>query len=197
MCDLMILNVLALLCSLPVITAGPVLSALYASEIKLVRDEESFPVKDFFRALKNGFRQSLLLWLVMLGLIAVMAADISFALGCEGNIRKLYLVLSGVLGVLLLIMLSLSLSLSARFENSFKGQLINSFKLAIISPGRLVLTWIVYAVPVAVALLLPLEIVAYIGWFYILFGLSLPVYINSAIINKIFLKIEGQDKNDP
>ena len=196
MCDLMILNIFALICSLPVITAGSTFSALYSVSLKLVRDEESFPLKDFFRAFKENFRQSLLLWLIIIALAAVIYADVSFALAAEGGIRTLYLILSGVMGVLLLILFSFSIPLSARFSNSLKGQILNSFKLALIAPGKMVGMWAVIAAFIAAAVFLPFEALAYIGWFYFLFGLSLPIYINSGILNKIFLKIEDSAKND-
>lgn len=57
--DILLLNFLWLLCSLPVISFGASATALYYMMMKLVRDEESGIVRGFFKAFKENFRQSL------------------------------------------------------------------------------------------------------------------------------------------
>ena len=48
--DLIMLNLLTILCCLPVVTVGAALTALNTAAIKIVRGEETAPVKDYFRA---------------------------------------------------------------------------------------------------------------------------------------------------
>lgn len=50
----LLLNILFLVCSLPVVTFGASLSAFYYSMIKNVRCERSYPAKEFFRAFKRN-----------------------------------------------------------------------------------------------------------------------------------------------
>ena len=40
-CDLMILNVMCIICCLPIVTAGASITALYTITMKMVRGEES------------------------------------------------------------------------------------------------------------------------------------------------------------
>ena len=61
--DLIILNILFLVCSIPVITIGASFTALYSVTLKMVRNEESYIVSGFFHALKRNFLQSTFLWL--------------------------------------------------------------------------------------------------------------------------------------
>ena len=57
MADLMILNLLTILCCLPVVTVGASLTAMHYMVIKLIRNEESYVVKGFFRSFKQNLRQ--------------------------------------------------------------------------------------------------------------------------------------------
>lgn len=59
--DLIILNLLFIICSLPVITIGTSLTALYSVTLKIVRNEEGYIVRGFFKAYKENFKQSLII----------------------------------------------------------------------------------------------------------------------------------------
>ena len=48
--DLMWLNILTLVCCLPVITAGASITAMHYVLLKMVRNEESYITKDFFKS---------------------------------------------------------------------------------------------------------------------------------------------------
>ena len=64
--DLMILNILCIICCIPVITIGPAITAMFYVTLKMVRNEESYIAKSFFRSFKQNFRQSTIVWVVML-----------------------------------------------------------------------------------------------------------------------------------
>lgn len=61
-CDLLILNLLFIFTSLPVFTIGASLTALYSVTLKMVRGEEGYIVKSYFKAFAQNFKQSTLLW---------------------------------------------------------------------------------------------------------------------------------------
>lgn len=73
--DLMILNFLAVLFCLPVITAGASVTALYYVTLKMAEDRESHIYRSFLKAFKDNFFQStainIILWLIG----AVLMAD--------------------------------------------------------------------------------------------------------------------------
>lgn len=64
--DLILLNILFLICSIPIITIGSSLSALYTITLKMIQNEESYIIQGFFTAFKKNFRQSTLLWVFCL-----------------------------------------------------------------------------------------------------------------------------------
>ena len=64
--DLIILNVLTLLCCLPVVTAGASFTAMHSVLWRMVRHEETYVARQFFDSFKRNLKQSLLPWLAFL-----------------------------------------------------------------------------------------------------------------------------------
>ena len=75
MADLMILNLLMTVCCLPVFTIGAANTAMHYVMLKMVRGEEGYIVKDFFKSFKMNFKQATVIWLIMILFILVFAGD--------------------------------------------------------------------------------------------------------------------------
>ena len=69
------LNLLWMVCSLPVFTAGAATAALYDVTLRLAREEEPPLTRQFFKAFRENFRQATILWLILLGVGALLGAD--------------------------------------------------------------------------------------------------------------------------
>ena len=74
--DLMWLNILTLICCIPIVTIGPALSAAHYVELKMYRNEEGYITRDFFKAFKVNFKQATKAWLVQLVILIVLLGDI-------------------------------------------------------------------------------------------------------------------------
>ena len=64
--DLLILNVLMIVCCIPVITAGAAFTAMHYVLLKIVRGEEGYLIRGFFKSFRSNFRQATLIWLLSL-----------------------------------------------------------------------------------------------------------------------------------
>ena len=64
MADLMWLNILTILCCIPIVTAGASFTAMHFVLLKIVRDEEGYITKDFFRSFKENFGQATVIWIL-------------------------------------------------------------------------------------------------------------------------------------
>ena len=64
--DLILLNILFLLTCLPIFTMGAAATALYAMCFRFMREEYRGIVKPYFQAFRDNFRQSTLIWLLLL-----------------------------------------------------------------------------------------------------------------------------------
>ena len=63
--DVMVLAILWVICSMPIITVGASTTAFYSVMMKLVVGEESYVVRSFFKAFKENFKISTIVWLIM------------------------------------------------------------------------------------------------------------------------------------
>ena len=69
------LNLLWLLCSIPVFTVGASTAALYSVTLKIVRDRDGNLTRQFFKAFRENFCQATVLWLILLGVGLFLAGD--------------------------------------------------------------------------------------------------------------------------
>lgn len=189
--DLMVLNWMWALCSLPVLTIGPATCAMLSVSLRLARGEPMNPARDFLRSFRANFVPALLTGLLAMGLLVVAAGDIFFALQQEGSLQTLYLALGILIGTVFLTVFSYGFGLLAMFDNPLKVQLANAFKLAFLAPGKTVAMWLIWLFPVLVLLALPLNVVWPLGFLYLIAGASFPAYLNSRILRDVFDRING------
>lgn len=194
--DLMILNLLFLLSCIPVVTIGAAWTALYYVTLKMVRDEEDSIVRGFFRAFRRNWKQATILWLMVLGLGAVMVLDIRFlnAMGDSATAAAMKTAVE-ILGVLGLMVLQYLFPGLARFEASTGNTLKNACLLAV---GNLPKTLLLSGAAVGAVYLscwsnLTIS-VAIVVW--VLMGFALMAYGNSGVLVKIFDNCLPGSKNE-
>lgn len=73
--DLLILDILTILCSLPIITIGAATTAKYYVAMKVIRGEGTGVVVPFFKSFKCNFKQSTVVWFIMMLVIALLILD--------------------------------------------------------------------------------------------------------------------------
>ena len=191
MFDLMVLNILWLLCCLPVFTFGPASSALARVMITLVRGGSEAVAKNFFIAFRRDFGRAVVLGLIGLLGLAIAVSDIRFALSLSGGMKILFLIVAVLVSSLVFSYLAYIFALHAFFENSIAGQIRNALSLAAASPMETLAIWLCFAVPVAAILLLPQIVLVYIGFLYILFGVSCPAYFAAKHQAKVIARFDG------
>ena len=187
MADLLILNLIVLLMCLPIITAGASLTAMHYVLLKMVRGEEGYIVKSFFRSFKREFRQATVLWILYMALAALMASNLIMILQ-GGGVYPLWLPSSIlVVAVLELMFMIYTFAMLSHFDNSIYQTLINAVTLTFSELPRSLEMAVITLVPLIAffraSILLPL---------LVLFGLSVPGYACAIVYDPIFKKIEKQ-----
>jgi len=111
------------------IPMGPAIAAIMAAMKKIVTDKDISVTKDFWRFYKGNFSSSVKLWLVILVLLLILAADIAFFVDKPifAIISPLFIILS----ILLLNMLICGLVTLIQTKHRLKTLLILSFYYAI------------------------------------------------------------------
>ena len=183
--DAFILNLLWLLCSLPLVTAGAATCAAFSVSLKMVDDEEGYIAKSFFKAFRENFKQGTILWCVSLPLMYLLYLLWQVCIKVE---EKSVLALVGcILVTSLFISVTLyAYPLIARYENSLKNILKNSFGIFVQYFGRSVLLVLLIAVE--------LIVIFYNRWTLIagvLIGPEFIIFTISWMAKRIFQKIEN------
>ena len=63
--DILVLNILTIICSIPIITLGAAVTANFSVAMKVVKDEDNGVFVPYFKALKKNFKEATLAWLVL------------------------------------------------------------------------------------------------------------------------------------
>lgn len=125
------LNLLWLACCLPVFTIGASTAALYYVSLKIVKNEEGNLTKAFFHSFRENFRQGTQIWLILLGLGALLGADgyVLYHMRFENVFWTLLTAVFIVAAVGYGIVLLYIFPLLARFSNTTKAMFKNSLMI--------------------------------------------------------------------
>lgn len=187
MADLMWLNILTMICCIPVFTAGAALTALNYMALKIVRNEECYITKGYFKSFKENFKQATVIWLLVMVVAAVVAGDVYIILNEDielNNIIKILIMIAGVLAIMTTVFV---FPVLAKFENNVMGTLRNAFFMSIWQFPKTILMLVFMAVPIVVLF------VSYRAFpFVFLFGFSAPAWGAALLYNKTFRKLEDK-----
>lgn len=183
--NLLILNIWTVICCIPVITAGASLAAMHTVALKILRDEEGYVTKDFFKAfrsnIKIGIKASVLL-IFVLGIVyadfyAISLLDVWFA-----DVARVLLL---VFGILIALTLTFLFPVMAKFDAGLIDTVKNAFRFALSHIGKTLLMLILNLLPwilcYYVNVLIPL---------LFFFGLSVPAMMGAKLYDKDFKRLE-------
>ena len=132
------LNLLWFVCSLPIFTIGASTTALYYVTLKIAKGEETSVTRMFFRSFRQNFRQSTVLWLILLAAGLLLAGD-GYVLSrlraaSTGAIAVLWTILLAVLivaAIAYVIVFSYVFPLIASVSNTNSAMLKYSFLIGV------------------------------------------------------------------
>lgn len=178
------LNILWFICCIPIVTIGASTTALYYTSLKIVRGEDHALTRMFFRSFRENFRQSTVLWLLLLAIGLVLAGDgyIAYHLrtastGGPAVMWTLILALVIAAAVAYVIVLLFVFPLVASVSNTNWAMLKNSF---FIGTHYLFCTILVFAVHFAMFFL-----VVSVFTPLIIFGEGLCALLSAYLMNNV------------
>lgn len=179
--DLIILNMLFILCSIPVVTMGAAEVACYSSIFRIIRKERvGLTVSGFFKDFSAGFKKATIGCLLELVCFVILAGDIWFAVVYSETQNTFFLIFAIVLAAVIFLAAVWFYPLSARFDNKLGVHIKNSFLMAFAHFPKTLLAGVIQAAVIAIPYLL-FDVFTYLGWFWLLFGASLPLYLTAKI----------------
>lgn len=187
--DMMILNILVLICCIPIITVGAAFTAMHYVLLKMVRDEEGYLIRGFFKSFAQNFKQATLIWLLMLLVVAVYVGD-SYIFGYSGIAFPRALIIAVIaIGITMLLVSMYVFPLLARFENTVRNTFKNAAVLTFANLPKTLLMALMYVLPLVIS-----YYSTYFHIFIILFGFSVPAYGAACLYSGIFKKFEPETK---
>lgn len=126
-------NLLFLFTSIPIITIGPSLCALYKVCIQMVSGDDPQVYSTYFREFKNSFKKGLLLWLGILALGGFFAYEL-YLIYFTDMVGDSFSFLQYPVWVMILLIVQVFLygfALLAIFENTLKNTIKNAILLSI------------------------------------------------------------------
>ena len=189
--DLIIVNVLFLVCCLPVVTVGASLAAMQKVTQAMALDEDNGIVKTFFRGFRENFKQATLLWLMMLVFGVSMLCNYllitGFIAGTLATVLKCVLV---VFSVLVLVMAVYMFPLMARYQNSLREHAANALILAVVKLPRTVALLVLCALPVVIAVI-SIQTFLQTLIFWLAVGFGFVSYMSSILLKPVFAELEN------
>lgn len=190
--DMIVLNLITLVMCIPIITIGPSLTALYYVALKIVRDEEGYAVKGFFKSFKQNFKQGVLLEIICAVCALLLYVDLRVTYNWmtqDSNyfIRLLFFALVG-LALLAIVAVGYVFPILAKFENSTKKVLINSVMMSV--------RHLPYSI-LMVVITVGAGVLVYIYPIAIFFVIGAAAFLHSIILRKIwdnYIKVDSQGK---
>ncbi|MDO4623400.1 MAG: DUF624 domain-containing protein [Eubacteriales bacterium] len=190
--DLVWINILTLVCAIPVFTAGAALTAMYRVLLNITLKQESGITKEFFRAFKENFKSATRVFLpVLLAFLILFSNAYMIRQGVLDGWGDLYIVVCvsiGIIAGLLAIFLQYYTSLLARYDASVKQTIQNAIRLMFACFPQSLCMVIILISPIALMLLSN-----YFMGFWFLYGISFPAYFIAMILGKIYTRVEGRD----
>lgn len=193
--DLILLNLLWFLCSVPLVTAGAAGTAMHAVLQKYVAGEENGIIRPFFRAFRSNFKQSTCLWLPLMAVIGLLVLDLLFLQEKAEGAQLLLWIPFLLIGAIVLILTSYAFSLIARYENDTRTVISNSFLLFSLHFFPSIAVVILNALPWVLLLLLP-EVFLHTLLLWVICGFSLMGYIAEHITLPIFRKYDPKKEEE-
>ncbi|MCM1135727.1 MAG: YesL family protein [Clostridium sp.] len=188
MADLIYLNILTLICCIPIITIGASMTALNYVVLKMVRNEDSHLTRSYFKSFKQNFKQATVIWLIILLAIIVLAGDfyiftyssVTFPLWLK--VAFIAIAIVGIIGVMHVF------PVLARFDNTTKNIFKNSLFMGILTFPKTVLMIVCWIVPV-VLMLFVIKILPIV----FCLGISGPAFVCALLYNKTFKRFEPEE----
>lgn len=185
--DLMWLNVLTMICCIPIITIGPSLTAMNYMALKIVRNEECYITKGFFKSFKENFRQGVLIGILTLLITLVLVSDFWLLRNPDLGFSKYLQILITIIAVLFVFTVLYVYPVLAKFANTTWRTIKNAFLMSIMQFPKTLLMIVIWALP-GLMLYLSGRTVPIV----FLFGMSGPAWLCACLYNKFFQKLEDQ-----
>lgn len=184
--NIVILNLLCIVSCLPIITIGASVTATYFIAMQIVKDEESYIIKEFIKRFKENFIISTKIWIIMMIIGGVLCFDFYISkLIINEYMRIILQFILLMISIIFVFSITYVFPIASKFENTVKNTMINSILISIQHLPQTIVMTLVNLSPIILIFMLS-DYWGQILFFYTVIGFAVIAYINSIFFNKIF-----------
>lgn len=189
--DLIVINLLCVVCSLPVFTAGAAVSGAFMAARAVLQDGAAGAVGTFFSGFRENFRQATFL---TLGSVVVAAALFCYylllRLYFEGTLYTVLLIVLGLVAFIFLAILAYAIPLLTRYKNTLREHIHNALILSVLYFPRTLLMVFLHALPFILFFMIPMAFV-YTLLFWLMLGVSVILLVDAMLLRGVFERLEA------
>ena len=187
------LDILWLVTSLPIFTIGASTTALLYSSMKLQK-EEGYPTKNFFHSFKEKFKQATGIWMIYLGVGALLALDLIYWNKRGAGFSNLNM--PWALSIAACILYGISLSYVFAIQSKFVNTVRNTILYSILLPYRNLKQTILIAIVLIAVIYFNVTTVYAVNFMTLNFGVGLIAYLFGVFYSDVFEKYIPKEKED-
>lgn len=185
--DLIIINIIYLICCIPIFTIGVATTALYYVMLKMAKNEECYVVKSYFKSFKDNFKQATGIWMLLLVTVLILYFDLKITNGefagtfaFDDNMKRILLVVLMLALFLWAIVTAYVFPVLSKFDNTVKNTLRNAFFMGLRHLPWTFVILIINIIPWLILYVAPNAVII------VLISCSLCAFGCSFIFNRIF-----------
>lgn len=176
-----VLGVLWVFSCIPIITVGAASAAVYAAHHKVIQNGNGYVWRTYWQQFRANFKQSTILWLIMMVFLAVFAADfyILFRMGAAQKPAILYVFLA--LSIICIMWMQYWLPYIVHIEDRIPTVLKNTLIMTVAHLPQSLLILVVFALCVVINMVVP--------WLALTVTLILAPIIYSLLTYNSFVRV--------
>lgn len=187
--DILMLNFLFILTSIPIFTIGASLTALFSVNMRLTHDEESYINRNYFHAFRQNFLQATGAFLLFVLIGALLGANFLISYQLSGFFAAFLRATAVVFLVLLFVIFLYYFPVLARFQFTQK-QILLHIPHMILTQYRSFIPLLIMNIPILFLCLYSVYTAFFVLIFGCIIGFSLFTYAESFLFRTIFQPYE-------
>lgn len=196
--NLILLNLLYIVCCIPIVTIGPATAALHYVTLKYAADEEDRVLKPFLHSFRQNMKQGMIIGLLSTALGVFLALDLYYMYQIASNgtlFNKVALVAVALACLLYLMVMTYVYPLLARYDNSLKQMLRTALILAITHLPATVCMTVLSLAPILLLLYTFSATLLSIA-FYLFIGFAAIAFFQDKLMVRIFWQYTPRTTED-
>lgn len=156
-----ILGVVWVISCVPIVTAGAACAAVYSAHHKVIQNGNGYIWSTYWQQFRANFKQSTLLWLIMLLIVGFFAADFYILFRMGAAQKPAFVTVLGILCVFCIMWMQYWLPYIVHIEDPIKTVLKNTLIMTVAHLPQSILLLIIFALCAAINVFLPLHLLTF------------------------------------